>query len=179
MPEEWREIPATGGLYEASSLGRIRSKDRTITCASRWGGTRSYVKSGRVLKAWADANGYRVVYTCFDNERVAVNVHRLVARAFHGDGGSLCVNHRDGDKANNRPCNLEWVTHAENMAHARDTGLLNDCHPVLRLSADGSVLQFESINAAARALGKGKGSIQRALSGRYRKAYGFEWKEAA
>lgn len=52
-------------------------------------------------------------------------VHRLVALAFVPVvEGKKLVNHIDGDKHNNASTNLEWVTHAENMAHAIAHGLI-------------------------------------------------------
>lgn len=80
-------------------------------------------------------------------------LHRLVALAFvpgHFDGA--VVNHKDGNKANNAWFNLEWVTHRENNAHARRTGLnpqkLSDeeVAQVLRLAAT-TKRSFKSIAA--------------------------------
>lgn len=53
-----------------------------------------------------------------------VRVHRLIASAFHGECPSKCheVAHYDGDRLNNKPGNLRWVTRAENVADAKRHG---------------------------------------------------------
>lgn len=53
-------------------------------------------------------------------------VHRLVSKAFEiKDEEKGQVNHKDGDKQNNRIGNLEWVTASENIRHAFEVGLKN------------------------------------------------------
>ncbi len=53
-----------------------------------------------------------------------IMLHRVVCIAFHGMPllPNLQVNHRNGKKDDNRPINLEWSTHKENMAHAKQNG---------------------------------------------------------
>jgi hypothetical protein len=69
-------------------------------------------------------NGYLQVALCY-NGQTSRYCHRLVATAFLGDGNGLEVNHKDGNKRNNHYTNLEWVTHQQNMDHAKEHGLLN------------------------------------------------------
>lgn len=50
MSEVWKVIPGYEGLYQASNLGRIRSKDRTIAQVSRYGTPIERKLKGRILK---------------------------------------------------------------------------------------------------------------------------------
>ena len=56
-------------------------------------------------------------------------VHRLVAKAFVPMvEGKNIVNHKDGNKMNNRADNLEWCTQAENIAHSIANGTFKSSH---------------------------------------------------
>lgn len=82
-----------------------------------------------VLSTPLNGNGYpsvmiRVKVDLFKPYRI----HRLVAEHFMPNPLNLpCINHKDGDKTNNRVENLEWCTFQHNLLHARRTGL----NPVL------------------------------------------------
>jgi hypothetical protein len=76
------------------------------------------------MKTTAGRYGYHAVYLQRDKKMYARRVHRLVLEVFV----SSCppgteVNHKDGNKSNNRATNLEWVTRSENCKHAYRLGL--------------------------------------------------------
>lgn len=104
MMEEWRDIPGHPG-YQASSFGRVRSKDRV--CLKKDGTTANY--KSKVLRPATNKGGYLAVALSNGkgrNERV----HRLVALAFLGEPpeDKPYVLHNDGDKKNNTPANLRY-----------------------------------------------------------------------
>lgn len=78
-----------------------------------------------MLSGSLDRYGYRVYRMMVDGVKKHVKGHRLVLNAFVGCQPLMDVNHMDGDKQNNRRDNLEWVTVAQNNAHAISTGLHN------------------------------------------------------
>lgn len=69
----------------------------------------------------------RIEYPAFeweDCDSHNLRVSRLVCSAFHGAAPfeDAVVDHINGDKHNNRPDNLEWVTQAENLLRSAEAG---------------------------------------------------------
>jgi hypothetical protein len=101
------------GLYAVTKNGEVK---RAVD------GVNTY--AGKLLTPCKSANGYMIVGLHQNGKRVNQLVHRLVAEAFIGKiENGLEVNHKDGDKLNNRVENLEIVTKSENCKHAIKTGL--------------------------------------------------------
>ena len=76
---------------------------------------------GRELSVNKDDSGYLRVK--MNNK--SYKIHSLVANFILGERPKdYVVNHKDGVKTNNRPSNLEYVTIAENIRHAIETGLV-------------------------------------------------------
>ncbi len=96
----------------------------------------------------------------------SVFVHVLMAETFYGYsiGSGLTVNHKDGDKHNNRKDNLEVVTYSDNIIHAYKSGLRPDNKVVLvKDLRDETVRSFYSVNECARHFGINASKITYAL----------------
>jgi hypothetical protein len=134
MSEEWKPVVGFEGAYEVSSMGRVRSLDRLVRCGPDGKGQR-HIK-GRLLKPRDDGHGYFALdlrAAGQGTKRFPVKVYRLVATAFLGAAPSPDhdANHINGIKTDCRSSNLEWATHAQNMAHAGELGLVRHgetCH---------------------------------------------------
>jgi len=76
-----------------------------------------YRKQCREIKPCRTGTGYLSVQFTQGGSRAYV--HRLVAAAFVPNlTGAPHINHRNGNKQDNRADNLEWVTRSQNMKHA-------------------------------------------------------------
>lgn len=109
--------------YEISSLGRVKSKDRVVSCC---GGKRkfSYHRNEAVLTEHI-VGGYMQIQLMKNSKNKGFKIHRLVAEAFiPNPKNKPHVNHKDGNKLNNNITNLEWCDRFENMRHAYKNGLL-------------------------------------------------------
>lgn len=111
--EIWKDIPEWEGLYQASSLGRIRRMKATTN-----------TKVGQILKpGWNGA--YHIIAL---SNRPALKktylLHNVIALTFSGprpDG--MDIDHVDGNKKNNTAENLQYVTRSENHYRAVALGL--------------------------------------------------------
>jgi len=122
VEERWKDIKNFEDYYEVSSLGRFRSKKRTII---RSNGV-SETKSGRILKNNYYSNGYVQLILYVEKVRYNFLGHRVVAEHFiPAISDKLIVNHKNCLKWDNRVSNLEWCNHSENYIHAVDAGLVD------------------------------------------------------
>src|SRR4051794_16099918 len=109
--EEWRSVPGLPA-YAVSSEGRI--KRITPQRGSR---------IGRILNGCINEDGYRNFSLRTDGGSRTIRLHCVVAEAFLGPRpAGTEVNHIDGNKLNCAVSNLEYLTHADNMLHAGQTG---------------------------------------------------------
>ena len=118
MFENWKDVVDYEGLYQVSSLGKIRrhpdkqskNKYRTVKTLER--------------KVHENKLGYLYATLCKDTVTVKKTVHQLVLAAFNPNFSyGNVVNHKDGNKHNNTLENLEACTHQGNNLHAHKTGL--------------------------------------------------------
>ena len=114
--ELWRDIPGYVGSYQVSSLGRVRSLPRVI---SVYDSVRriSYARPcpGKILRqAVCDKAGHVSVH--LGKYCRGIPVHQLVMLAFQGyPPPGLEAMHLNGIPTDNRPENLRYGTHSENM----------------------------------------------------------------
>ena len=116
MQEEWKDIKGFEGCYQVSNFGQVKS----LPQKRRWHQRKPYLLSANIVK-----NGYCLAHLYIQYQRKAIPIHRLVALAFiPNPSNKPQVNHKDGNKQNNKVDNLEWVTKAENGKHAFRNGFL-------------------------------------------------------
>jgi hypothetical protein len=108
LEEIWKRINGYEE-YEISNLGRVKSFKRD--------------RKGKIMKPKFSGE-YLAVTLCADGQQERKTIHRLVAEHFIPNPSGLpWVNHKDGNKLNNKVTNLEWVTPSENNNHAYEIGL--------------------------------------------------------
>jgi hypothetical protein len=91
--------------YYVSTTGEVFSKAR---------------QGFRKLKPWiCKGNGYWMIATVIGEERKKRTIHRMMAEAFFGPS-TLAVNHKNGNRRDNRIENIEYCTFKENSRHAVD-----------------------------------------------------------
>ncbi|KKN79710.1 hypothetical protein LCGC14_0337320 [marine sediment metagenome] len=186
--ETWKDIKGFEGLYQISDLGRVKSLTRKIV---RRDGIALSIKE-RILKDHKDhydSHGYLQVDLYKTGSRKTYKVARLVALAFiPNPENKRTVNHKKGNRGDNRAKKLEWATQAENMQHSYDVlGRKGPClgkfgvdsplsKPVLQFSKTGKrVAEYAGVSEAQRETGISHGNISMVCLGQRNFAGGFIW----
>lgn len=179
MNEIWKDIEGYEGLYQVSNLGRVKSLERMCRC--RGDGVRKVPE--RILKPGLNGHGYLTVALSNEGVWVTYYVHNVTSQAFlYKKAGATEVNHKNGNKQDNKIANLEWVTGDENIEHSFREGLQPRPRKAIHmLTLDGNhVMTFSSGMEAARHLGKTtSGGISHVCNGSQETAYGYKWKYAS
>jgi len=171
--EEWYSIPDYVGLYEYSSLGRIRSFERISSYNNR-----KY--PARIMKQFLNPDGYPMIELHKNGVGVKFKVHRLLAIVhIPNPENKKEVNHKRGIKTDNRLTEIEWSTTAENIQHAYDyLGKVtpmkgkfeSDCPNSKKVKCDTLDIEFPSATKAGTELGIKTGRISEVCLGK-RKQY--------
>jgi len=103
ISEIWKPVPLFEE-YEVSNLGNVRRRREFHT---------------RQMNPSLTTGGYKQVILCQEANKKPFTVHRLVLVAFIGPRPrGHDINHKNGNKTDNRLENLEYATKSENMRHA-------------------------------------------------------------
>lgn len=115
--EIWKDIEGYGGLYQISSLGRVKSLHY---CGSN---------TEHIMNPTINSSGYCVVSLVKDGKKLQSRIHRLVANEFIAKISECnVVDHINTNRSDNRVENLRWVTQ------------LGNCHNVCTLHKRSNIM---------------------------------------
>ena len=162
--EKWKWIEGYEGLYQISSLGRVKS----------------FKYGEKLLKTPKNGAGYFTVNLYKDGHMKGYFVHRLVAENFIENPLNLPqINHKDENKTNNRPNNLEWCTNEYNQKYGShnknviSTMRKKHSQAFYVIAKDGTDYFFPSINEAGKELNLDTRSVSSCLKGKRKTHYGY------
>ena len=177
MKEIWRDIKDFEGRYQVSDNGRVRS------FISMRNGKTTKKAYEHILKPSLSRGYHRVCLVDERGKRYMLSVHRLVASAFIGDCSELEINHKDGNKANNRVENLEICDQSYNTIHAYRLGLMKPCNnglwkSIILIKDNKEVGTYKSIRVMCRECKFDRRGVQRTMQGKQSSYKGYKFKVA-
>lgn len=166
------------GLYQVSNFGRVKSlpkfhkmrKDDDI----------GFTSNEIILKNCSSSSGYYKVTLCKNKKKINVNIHKLVAITFiENPNNYTTINHKDGNKLNNRVDNLEWCTQLHNVREAIKLGFKKNTYGIKINQYDINekyIKTWNSITEASKQLNINKSHICYCCKRKRKTAGGFIWR---
>lgn len=169
-----KDIPGFEGIYSCNELGEIYAKERIIKrnmcdCKKNI----DWLLPLKKLQSNKRRDGYWQIRLRLNGKSYSHLVHRLIAKTFLGCTNQE-VNHKDGNKDNNKVSNLELCSRSYNIKHAFSIGKKThkgESHPKYFITEELSqkVLKDLSLNMSQSKIAKKYGMSQSSVSSIKRK----------
>lgn len=166
--EIWAPVLGYEGVYEVSSMGRLKRLQHEIGPAR---GETKRLLTERISTGSIDP---KTGYVSCNLKSKTKRMHALVCEAFLGKVEGCYACHNDGDRANNTLSNVRWDTPSGNQDDRRRHGTYCGKRVV---RSDGVI--YQSASDAARDIGSRTGAVSRVARGELKthKGFGFKYEE--
>lgn len=139
--EVWKPVVGYEEFFHISNMGRLKTLPRQRV-------------TERIKMPKPNGNGYMMHDFCIGNKHKYKYIHRLVAEAFLPNPESKPeIDHKNTNRADNRLCNLEWVSHYENQINPITLANIEDGRartPIVQLTILGEyITRWDSCTQAA------------------------------
>ena len=193
--EIWKSVVGYEGLYEISSLGRVKRLARVAV--DSLGRKRPY-KDKILVNRIGKQTGYPCVNLSKNGKVSTLNIHKLIADAFIPNPDNLpCINHKDENRANSVLSNLERCSYKYNMMYGtaperrrksqqefyknnsrKPSGLYGTSTVVYQYTLDGELVNIFHGGATEveEKLGFGADGVGGCCRHKNHSAYGFVWR---
>ena len=155
------------GIYQISNFGNVKN-----------------IKKNKLLKPAINKDGYYTLLLSKNGVQKSFKVHKLVASHFLKEP-IIQVNHKNGNKLDNKVQNLEWCNCKDNIHHALKNNLMKPAKgkehymakEVGKYNENNQLIEkYDTIVQAGKLNKISDTNIIHCLKGRTKTAGGYKWK---